>query len=38
MAMNPTWPREKTPVKPLDRFRLTTRMMLMPMMMTIRWM
>ena len=36
MAMKPTCPRENTPVKPLERLRLTTRITLIPMMMTIR--
>jgi hypothetical protein len=37
IAMNPIWPSEKTPVRPLDKFRPTTRIILIPMPITIRW-
>ena len=30
IAMNPAWPIENSPVKPLIRFRLTARITLMP--------
>ena len=37
MAMKPAWPSENCPVKPVIRFRLTARMMLMQIVAMVAW-